>query len=99
VGARQRACGAEDCQQARHREADRAWHARHPDYGETRRRGSERAEKAEPHSDDILALLAECKGNLVRVHEELETRGIVTLSYPSLSVEAWREVPSYRGGS
>jgi hypothetical protein len=27
----------------------------------------ERAEKAEPHRDDILALLAECKGNLVRV--------------------------------
>jgi transposase len=45
----------------------------------------ERAEKAEPHRDDILALVAECKGNLVRVHEELETRGIVTLSYPALT--------------
>jgi transposase len=45
----------------------------------------ERAEKADPHRDDILALLAECKGNLVRVHEELETRGIVTLSYPALT--------------
>jgi predicted transcriptional regulator len=45
----------------------------------------ERAEKAEPYRDDILTLLAECKGNLVRVHEELETRGIVTLSYPALT--------------
>jgi len=45
----------------------------------------ERAEKAEPHRDDILALVAECKSNLVRVHEELETRGIVTLSYPALT--------------
>lgn len=31
--------------------------------------------------DDILALYAECKGNLVRVYEELAVRGIVTLSY------------------
>jgi Mu transposase, C-terminal domain len=45
----------------------------------------ERAEKAEPHRDEILALYAECKGNLVRVHEELETRGLVTLSYPALT--------------
>lgn len=37
VGARQRACGAEECQRARHREADRAWHARHPDYDRGRR--------------------------------------------------------------
>lgn len=45
----------------------------------------ERAEKAEPHRDEILALYAECKGNLVRVHEELVARGIVTLSYPALT--------------
>ena len=45
----------------------------------------ERAEKAEAHRDDILALYAECKGNLVRVHEELATRGIVALSYPALT--------------
>jgi transposase len=45
----------------------------------------ERAEKAEAHRDDILALYAECKGNLVRVHEELATRGIVTMSYPALT--------------
>lgn len=44
-----------------------------------------RAEKADPHRDDILALHASCKGNLVRVHEELLARGIVTLSYPALT--------------
>ncbi|HEX8110288.1 MAG TPA: hypothetical protein VF516_21300, partial [Kofleriaceae bacterium] len=43
----------------------------------------ERTEKADAHRDDILALYAECKGNLVRVHEELATRGIVALSYPA----------------
>jgi len=45
----------------------------------------ERAEKADPHRDDILALFTECKGNLVRVHEELVTRGLVNLSYPALT--------------
>jgi len=45
----------------------------------------ERAEKAEPHRDEILALHASCKGNFVRVHEELLARGIVTLSYPALT--------------
>ncbi len=44
-----------------------------------------RAERGEPHRDDILALHASCKGNLVRVHEELIARGIVTLSYPALT--------------
>src|SRR5215468_5672090 len=32
VGARQRACGAAECQRARHRAADRAWHGRQRDY-------------------------------------------------------------------
>ncbi len=45
----------------------------------------ERPEKAEPHRDEILALYTECKGNLVRVHEELVARRIVTLSYPALT--------------
>ena len=44
-----------------------------------------RAEKAEPHRDEILALHKSCKGNLVRVHEELVARGLVELSYPALT--------------
>ena len=44
-----------------------------------------RAEKAEPHRDEILALYTSCKGNLVRVHEELLAQGLVTLSYPALT--------------
>jgi hypothetical protein len=43
-----------------------------------------RAEKAEPYRDEILALYASCKGNLVRVHEELAARG-ATLSYQALT--------------
>jgi transposase len=43
-----------------------------------------RAEKAEPHRDDIWALLTTCKGNLVRVHEELTTAG-AELSYQALT--------------
>lgn len=37
IGDRQRTCGAEECQRARHRKKDRAWHARHPDYDRGRR--------------------------------------------------------------
>src|SRR5437016_3081984 len=44
----------------------------------------QRAEKAEPYRDRILELLTSCKGNLVRVHEELVAGGAV-LSYPALT--------------
>ncbi len=37
VGDRQRACGAVDCQRARHAEADRAWRAANRDYDRDRR--------------------------------------------------------------
>src|SRR5437867_4895581 len=35
----------------------------------------QRAEKAEPYRQQILDLLTSCKGNLVRVHEELKAGG------------------------
>jgi transposase len=44
----------------------------------------ERAEKAEPHRDQIVALYQQCRGNLVRVHEELIAAG-VAISYPTLT--------------
>lgn len=44
----------------------------------------ERSEKAEPHEAAVRELLAECKGNLVRVHEKLVDRG-ADLSYQSLT--------------
>jgi transposase len=43
-----------------------------------------RAEKAEPYREQILELFAQCKGNLVRVHEEIVLAG-ATLSYPALT--------------
>ena len=43
-----------------------------------------RAEKAEPYRQQILELIARCKGNLVRVHEELVAAG-AALSYPALT--------------
>ena len=43
-----------------------------------------RSEKAEPYRQQILEQLANCKGNLVRVHEELVASGM-TLSYPGLT--------------
>lgn len=43
-----------------------------------------RSEKAEPYRQQILDLFAGCKGNLVRVHEELTASGAV-LSYPALT--------------
>jgi transposase len=44
----------------------------------------ERPELAEPWRDEILAQYASCKGNLVRVHEEVERQG-AELSYPALT--------------
>ena len=44
----------------------------------------QRAEKAEPHRQQILELFDQCKGNLVRVHEELVAAG-AELSYPALT--------------
>ena len=43
-----------------------------------------RAEKAEPYRQQILEWLPRCKGNLVRVHEELIAGGAV-LSYQALT--------------
>src|SRR5208337_1601933 len=43
-----------------------------------------RTEKAEPHRQQILGLFDRCKGNLVRVHEELQAGG-AKLSYTALT--------------
>src|SRR5574338_97532 len=43
-----------------------------------------RPEKAEPHRERILELFSNCKGNLVRVHEELVASG-AEVSYPALT--------------
>src|SRR5580704_4962729 len=43
-----------------------------------------RAEKAQPHRQQILELFDPCKGNLVRVHEELLAGG-AELSYAALT--------------
>jgi transposase len=50
----------------------------------------QRAEKAEPHRQQILELLNACKGNLVRVHEELTASGAV-LSYQALTAFCRRQ--------
>ena len=44
----------------------------------------DRGEKAEPYRQQILELLHQCKGNLVRVHEELVAGG-AELSYQALT--------------
>jgi hypothetical protein len=44
----------------------------------------DREEKAEPYHDEIIRLLADCNGNLVRVHEEIQALG-AELSYPALT--------------
>ena len=44
----------------------------------------DRAEKADPYREQILELFVRCRGNLVRVHEELRAQG-ATLSYPALT--------------
>ncbi len=49
-----------------------------------------RAMKAEPHRDEILELHKTCKGNLTRVHEELQAQG-AELSYPALTAFCRRQ--------
>jgi transposase len=44
----------------------------------------ERPEKAAPYREQILDWVDRCRGNLVRVHEELIAQG-VTISYPALT--------------
>jgi hypothetical protein len=53
-----------------------------------------RAEKAEPHRDLIMELHASCKGNLVRVHEELALVG-ASLSYQALTAFCRRHEIGY----
>jgi len=50
----------------------------------------ERAEKAAPFRQQILELLPQCKGNLVRVHEELLSAG-APFSYQALTAFCRRE--------
>ena len=50
----------------------------------------ERPEKATPYREQILELYQRCKGNLVRVHEELVAAG-VQLSYPALTAFCRRQ--------
>ena len=50
----------------------------------------EREEKAAPYRQQILALLETCKGNLVRVHEELLASG-AALSYQALTAFCRRQ--------
>ena len=49
-----------------------------------------RPEKAEPHRQKILELYSQCKGNLVRVHEELAAEG-VSFSYQALTAFCRRQ--------
>ena len=60
----------------------------------------ERAELAERYRTDILALYASCKGNLVRVHEELEAHSCYQFEValaPRISVS--RNASIWRGAS
>jgi transposase len=50
----------------------------------------QRPEKAEPYRQQILGLLASCKNNLVRVHEELQVSG-AALSYQALTAFCRRQ--------
>ena len=54
-----------------------------------------RLEKAEPYRQQILELFEKCKGNLVRVHEELKVAG-ADLSYPALTAFCRRHGIGYQ---
>lgn len=54
-----------------------------------------RQEKATPHRDEILELYQHCKGNLVRVHEELVASG-AEVSYQALTAFCRRQGIGYQ---
>ena len=58
-----------------------------------------RAEKAEPYRQQILELFSTCKGNLVRVHEELLAGGaaLVVSGADRLLPPAWHRASARRG--
>ena len=53
-----------------------------------------RTEKAEPHRQQILELFEQCKGNLVRVHEDLAAAG-ADMSYQTLTAYCRRHGIGY----
>ena len=55
----------------------------------------QRAQKAEPYRQQILELFDRCKGNLVRVHEELQADG-AEMSYAALTAFCRRHGIGYR---
>src|SRR5690349_9357812 len=55
----------------------------------------QRPEKAEPYRQQILELFDQCKGNLVRVHEELVASG-AELSYAALTAFCRRHGIGYQ---
>ena len=55
----------------------------------------QRPEKAEPYRQQILEFFDQCKGNLVRVHEELLAGG-AALSYPALTAFCRRHGIGYQ---
>ena len=55
----------------------------------------QRPEKAEPYRQQILELFATCKGNLVRVHEELQAAG-ADLSYSAMTAFCRRHGIGYK---
>jgi transposase len=55
----------------------------------------QRPEKGEPYRQQILELFDQCKGNLVRVHEELLAGG-AALSYPALTAFCRRHGIGYQ---
>ena len=59
-----------------------------------------RAEKAEPHRQQILELFDQCKGNLVRVHEELVAggRGVVVCGVNGVLPAAWNRIRAANAG-
>ena len=50
-----------------------------------------RGGKADSLRDEIIELYASCKGNLVRVHEELQAQYPIALSYPALTAFCRRQ--------
>jgi len=82
LGDRQKTCGGERCRRAQHQEADRRWHAEHPEY-DTARRLRELEQRLEVAGEPAAVVRQEaepgCRVPTDEVRDVFGARGLVVL--------------------
>lgn len=94
AGKRQRSCGREECQRARHRRACSQWHAQHPDYDRERRLRERVRGEARPgealHRDPLAEVVWDAARDAVGIETAVivEETGKVLMAWTRDAVHA-----------